>query len=147
MAECKISCKVKRAITKGSEEEAWALLDETMENIQHRYPDLYKQTIEGLEELAFKIPYEEAYSIVRGMRPRGEVFSYDETRRLLQKYGVQYKDDVEYYLVLNMMANDYQETARRFGLERNEEFYLCMAHDFIDDTDGKPFKVQRYFLD
>lgn len=142
-----ISEKAKRAIAKGGEQEVWSLFDETMENIQHRYPDLYKQVAEELEGLAFKIPYDEAQQIVRGMRPRGEVFSHDEVKRILSKYNVQVKCTIEYYLCMNMMANDYLNTARSFGLERDEKFFLSLAKDFIDDVDGKPYKVQRYFLD
>ena len=147
MTESKISTKAKRAIDKAGAEEVWSLLDETMENVKHRYPDLYKNMVEELEDLAFKIPYDEARQIVRGMRPRGEVFSLDETKQLIDKYGIKAKCPIEYYLCINMMANDYQDTARKFGLERNTEFYLSLAKDFIDDADGKPHKVQRYFLD
>lgn len=147
MAENTVSCKAKKAISKGSEEEVWSLIDETMENVKHRYPDLYAQMTEELEGLAFKIPYEEARQIVRAMRPKGEVFSLDEVKRMIDEKGIKVKCPVEYYLCMNMMANDYQNTARQFGLERDSNFYFALAYDFINDADGKPYKVQRYFLD
>lgn len=143
----KVSCKAKLAIEKSSEEEVWSLVDETMENIKHRYPDLYQSLVDELETIAFRISYTEARQIVRGMKPRGEVYSKEETERLLQQYGIDYKCPIEYYLCINMMANDYYDTARKFNLAKDDQFYLCLAKDFIDDVDGKPFKVQRYFLD
>ena len=52
---------------------------------------------------------------------------------------------VIWYLVMNMTYNDYRNTASLVDMSEDEEFYFSLSKDFIDDIDGKPFKVERYF--
>ena len=38
-------------------------------------------------------------------------------------------------------------TASMVGMQNDENFFLSLACDFINDPDAKPFKVEKYFLD
>lgn len=137
---------IKKAIEKGHEEEAWAILDSTMEKLKRRDSALYEDIMDELECLAYKIPTEEAMQIVKAMRPKGQNWSMQQVKDLCREHGID-KDIVNWYLVLNMVYNDYCNTARAFGLQSDVEFYWCLAKDFIEDPDAKPFKVEKYFLD
>lgn len=137
---------IKKAIEKGHEEEAWAILDSTMEKLKRRDSGLYDDIMDELECLAYKIPAEEAMQIVKAMRPKGQNWSMQQVKDLCREHGID-KDIVNWYLVLNMVYNDYCNTAKAFGLQSDEEFYWCLAKDFIEDPDAKPLKVEKYFLD
>lgn len=137
---------ITKAIDKGTEDEAWAIAEEAMEKLRRKNPDLYEDVMDGLECLAYKIPMEEAVQIVKEMRPKGQYWSYQQVRDWCKSKGVD-KDITNWYLVLNMVYNDYCSVAKHFGLQEDDDFYWCMAKCFIEDPDAKPFKVEKYFLD
>lgn len=137
---------IKKAIDKGLEDEAWALLDDNMEKLRRKNPDLYDDVMDSLECLAYKIPPEEAMQIVKTMRPKGQYWNMQQVKDICRNHGVT-TDLTNWYLVLNMVYNDYCNTAKTFGLQSDEEFYWCLAKDFIEDPDAKPLKVEKYFLD
>lgn len=137
---------ITKAIEKGAEEEAWEVADEVMEKLRKKHPEMYEELMDDLECLAYKIPAEEAMQIVKSMRPKGQNWSMQQVKDLCRDHGID-KDIVNWYLVLNMMYNDYYNTAKTFGLQGDEEFYFSLAKDFIEDPDAKPFKVEKYFLD
>lgn len=137
---------VVKAMEKGAEEEAWELADEAMEKLHRKWPDLYDELMEDLECLAYKIPAEEAMQIVKAMRPKGQNWSMQQVKDLCREHNID-KDIVNWYLVLNMVYNDYCGTAKAFGLQGDEEFFWSLAKDFIEDPDAKPLKVEKYFLD
>lgn len=70
--------------------------------------------------------------------------SYKQVKEYLATKGITDKL-TDYYLVMNMVYNDYQRTAQTFGLQSDVEFYFSLARDFIEDVDAKPFKIERYF--
>lgn len=137
---------VMKAIDKGFEEEAWTLADEVMEQIRRKWPDTYEELMCDLECLAYKIAPDEAMSIVKAMRPKGQHWSMQQVKDFCRSKGID-KDIVNWYLVMNMCYNDYYDTAKTFGLQNDEEFYYSLAKDFIDDPDAKPFKVEKYFCE
>lgn len=137
---------ITRAMEKGTEEEAWQLADETMEKVRRKYPELYDELMDDLECLAYRIPDDEAIQIVRAMRPKGQNWSLQQVKDLCREHGID-KDITNWYLVLNMVYNDYCGTAKAFGLQSDEDFYWSLAKDFIEDPDAKPFKVEKYFLE
>lgn len=57
------------------------------------------------------------------------------------------EDCVSWYLVMNMAYNDYHDTAAMVGMSEDAEFYYSIANNFINDIDGKKYKVAKYFLD
>lgn len=135
---------ISKAIEKGNEEEAWNIADDMMERLKKKHPEMFEELVEDLECLAYKIPAEEAEQIVRAMRPKGQNWSMQQVRDLLRSKGIE-GDVVNWYLVMNMCYNDYYDTAKAYGLQSDEEFYLSLAKDFIDDPDAKPYKVEKYF--
>lgn len=137
---------IKKAIAKGTEEEAWAIVDDTMEKLKRKNPDLYDDIMDALECLAYKIPMDEAVQMVKEMRPKGQNWSYQQVKDMCRSRGID-KDITNWYLVLNMCYNDYYGTAKHFGLQDDDDFYWCLAKNFIEDPDAKPFKVEKYFLD
>lgn len=137
---------ITKAIDKGTEDEAWMIAEEAMEKLKRKNPDLYEDVMDELECLAYKIPMEEAVQIVKEMRPKGQNWTYQQVRDWCRAKGID-KDIVNWYLVVNMCYNDYCGTAKHFGLQDDEEFYWCLAKNFIEDPDAKPFKVEKYFLD
>lgn len=137
---------VSKAMDKGFAEEAWHATDDIMSQLCKRYPEYYDQLISELERIAYRIPREQAERIVRSMVPYGQHWSYDQVHSLLKSKSIT-ENYVNWYLVLNMVYNDYMNTAVMAGMQNDDEFYFSLACDFINDPDAKPFKVEKYFLD
>lgn len=116
-----------------------------MAKIKERMPDLYHETMHQLKEIAYEISPEEARQIVKGMRPYGQKWDYDTIRTFLAAKGIT-SDTCKYYLSMNMAYNDYHKTAETVNKGEDPEFYFSIARDFINDADGKEFKVEKYFL-
>lgn len=135
-----------KAMTNSSDEEAWDLLDNTLERLCKRCPELYEDFMMEVEKLAYRIPREEAERIVRNMRPKGQHWSYQQIMDYVQEKGIK-NNFVNWYLVMNMVYNDYCDTARAYGLQNDPEFFFCLSKDFIEDPDAKPMKIEKYFLD
>lgn len=122
------------------------VLDEMMGKLERYYPELYKEFLHKFEEVAFEIPLDKAHKIVKGMRPFGEHWSYETVKKFIEDKGI-YNKCISYYLVMNMVYNDYYDVATNFGHQSDVEFYYELANAFINDEDGKKFKVERYFGD
>ena len=138
-------CKlVNAAIDKGEGDNAWEVMDTMFSRLEKLEPDLYDSTVSKLEKLAYKITEEEAERIVRNMRPKGQKWSYNQVVSFVQERGIQ-NDLVNWYLVMNMVYNDFYNTARHFELQDDPEFYFSLAKDFIEDPDAHPLKVEKYF--
>lgn len=136
---------VTKAMDKGFSEESWQITDEFIDMLCKKYPSLYDDIIDKLECLAYKIPREEAENIVRRMSPKGQYWTFNQAKEFAQNHGITH-DWINWYLVLNMVYNDYCDTAKTFGLQNDPEFYFSLARDFIEDPDAKPLKVEKYFL-
>lgn len=140
-------CELMRTILdKGLGDEAWEISDEMLSKLSRKDPAMYNDYIMDLERLAYKISREEAESIVRNMRPKGQYWSYAQVVDLIKAKGITH-DCVNWYLVMNMVYNDYCDTAKVYGLQNDEEFYYHLAKDFIEDPDAKPLKVEKFFMD
>ncbi len=115
-----------------------------MERLKTLDPDCYTATMDKLGKMAYCISEDKAREIVRTMRPYGEKWSYEAVKDLVRAKGKE--DSVNWYLVMNMAYNDYHDTGAMVGLAEDTEFYYSIARDFIEDEDGKKFKVEKYFL-
>lgn len=140
---CELMSKI---LEKGLGDEAWKISEEMLCKMSRKDPGMYSDYIEDLEHLAYKIPREEAESIVRGMRPKGQYWSYSQVVDLLSSKGIT-SDCVNWYLVMNMVYNDYCSTAKMYGLQNDVDFFYHLAKDFIEDPDAKPMKVEKYFME
>lgn len=121
-------------------------LDEAIEEFYESLNTEHKKDFKRrITEVAWRIDHEEATEIVRHMKPYGEHWSFEQVKQVALEKGVPADKVLYYYLIMNMAYNDYKHTADKFGLEE-PGFYFCIAYDFIEDPDGKEFKVERYFM-
>lgn len=121
-----------------------AVMEHLMSKLEMHSPSLFRETMDRLEEIAYEIPLDKAKDIVRKMRPFGEHWSFETVKHYVESKDV-IGQCVYYYLVMNMMYNDYYDVATNFGHQADTEFYFELAHAFINDEDGKKHKVERYF--
>ena len=140
---CELMTKL---LDKGVDDEVWTVSEDMLNKLAKKDPMLFEDYINKLEHLAYRIPKEEAERIVRAMRPKGQYWSYTQVYDLVKSKGVT-GDWVNWYLVMNMVYNDFCATAKHFGLQNDVEFFYHLAKDFIEDPDAKPMKVEKYFLD
>lgn len=140
---CELMTKL---LDKGVEDEVWTISEDMLNKLSRKDPMMFEEYIEKLEHLAYRIPKDEAERIVRAMRPKGQYWSYTQVLDLVKSKGVT-GDWVNWYLVMNMVYNDFCATAKHFGLHNDVEFFYHLAKDFIEDPDAKPMKVEKYFLD
>ena len=117
---------------------------EMLDTLERINPKLYKEMVDRLETVAYNIPYEEAERIVRMMTPKGPHWGYNEIEKLCNSKGVT-SDITTFYLVMNMVYNDYYNTAHKYGLQNDVEFFWSLASDFIMDADAPSHKVAKYF--
>lgn len=104
----------------------------------------YNKFKEEAEDIAYEISTEKAKEIVGGMKPYGQHWSMEEVKSYLKTRGISEKIK-SYYMVMNMMYNDYSRTAKQHDLD-TPDFYFDLAFDFINDVDGKKHKVEKYFM-
>lgn len=81
---------------------------------------------------------------MRSMSPYGQRWSLEQVRSLLKSKGIT-ENCINWYLVMNMVYNDNMNTASMVGMQADENFFLSLACDFINDPDAKPLKVEKYF--
>lgn len=124
-------------------------VEEMAEDLQEALPKMptaqREEFINRMESLAYTFTADEAKRIVHKMTPYGEHWTMDKIKAYLEDKSIKHEQCLHYYLVMNMMYNDYLPTAQTFGMKDNPDFYYSLAHDFIDDPDGVKFKVEKYF--
>lgn len=98
-----------------------------------------------LEAIAYSFSPEEAKTTVQKMTPYGEHWTIDKIKSLLETKDVKSCKLIHYYLVMNMMYNDYYKTAEHYANKEDVDFYFCLSKEFIEDPDGVNFKVEKYF--
>lgn len=118
--------------------------DKAMKRLAETDPIFYDSIMQELEQMYFAISEEDAIEIVRNMRDKGEVWSIDVIENYLASKGIT-DNIINWYLVMNMVANDFSDTANTFIGGDKTEFFFSLAKDFITDRDAKPFKVEKYF--
>lgn len=126
--------------------EATAILDTMFNELEKSHKPLYDKTMHEFEEIAYELNLVDAERIVKAMKPYSQKWTYEQIKEVLALKGI--SDHCEhYYLVMNMMYNDYCNTAKMLGKTDDVDFYFSLAKDFIMDIDAKPFKVERYFME
>lgn len=126
---------------------------EEMDEVYYRMADFlkehaksqYDKFLEEAEDIMFEIEPEKAKQIVIAMKPFGQRWSMEEIKEYLKSRGISEKIKY-YYMVMNMMYNDYARTAKQYNLDV-PEFYFDLSFDFINDVDAKRHKIEKYFVE
>lgn len=120
------------------------MLEDTMEIIKDYDKECYKEFEMKLYKMAYgsHLNKSMAKEIVNKMRPYGERFSFEETKKLQEQRGINDIDPIEFFVVINSAYNDYKDI-----FSEDIEGYIRFTIDFIKDEDAKPNKVFDYFVD
>ena len=118
------------------------MLEDTMEIIKDYDKECYKDFEMKLYKMAYgsHLNKSMAQDIVNKMRPFGERFNYEETRKLQEQRGINDIDTPSFYTVLNSAYNDYKDI-----FSEDIEGYIRFTIDFIKDEDAKKDKVFLYY--
>ena len=75
----------------------------------------------------------------------GGRWPYQEVKRYAGNFDVHGEEKiVEFYAVMNALATDYGDVAKRYGVDK-VDFWADLAKAFIDDKDAVPGKVKKYY--
>ena len=121
-------------------------LEESLCYLQRSDEKMYKQIKESLEAKAYAISPEDAKMIVQRMNPMGQQWNWNQIEEYIIAKGIDPSCTEKWYLVMNMVYNDYYDTAKTYGHLNDVEFFFHLAKDFIEDPDAKPLKVEKYFM-
>lgn len=136
---------IRKIVDDGNIEEMYNLsdiLDEVTHVVKQFDENLYKKYKMELYKMAYGdvLNEEMAKEIVSNMRPYGEKFSIEQSREIQDRFGMNNIREWDFYTVLNMSFNDYRDL-----FNDDIEMYAMFTRDFIEDEDGKPGKVFKYF--
>ena len=133
-------------LSKLSRESLEDLFCSMLDDLEDSHSSLLEKYTDAIEDELYYIDDEEAHHIVKMFKPYGEVYTISSIKEFLEKKGKSVEDAclTRYYLVMNMMYNDYKTVQETYGLEANEFFYM-MSKSFIEDVDAPKRKVEKYF--
>ena len=117
------------------------ITDMLMCEIENKHKELYKHIECEMYELVYgkKLSEEMAHSWVKEMEPIGMHWTVEETTNAM--YNMGYSCDVtNYFVVANMMYNDYYELVKE-----DEALALKMAYAWLKDEDAKDDKLYNYW--
>lgn len=117
------------------------MLAEIIEGLKESHHELYEEYKNELYEMAYgkKVNKEMAVEWVRTMKPEGEHWNPEQTTVAKENLGYEV-DDIDYYIVANMMYNDYNNLVKE-----DEELALKLANDWLHDEDAKENKLYCYW--
>ena len=123
-------------------EELSDMLEDTMEIIQDYDEKCYKDFEMKLYKMAYGnvLNEEMACEIVSKMRPYGERWTIEETRKIEEERGINSVSPIDFYVVINSMYNDYYNL-----FNDSIEEYVRLTMSFIQDEDAKQDKVFLYY--
>lgn len=140
--------KISDAIYEGSDKVKKEKMNEIYyrmaDYVKNNNKDWYDKFYDEAESIVYEISNEQAMQIVMAMQPYGQRWSMDEVVNLIKTKGIMEHGKC-YYMVMNMMYNDYCRTAKQYNVDV-PEFYFDLSYDFINDVDSKKHKVEKYFL-
>ena len=144
---------LEKIIEKGSPEDM-ECLGELMIMAMDALKDYDEELYEKIEMKMYVMAYgyvlteDMANKIVEEMRPMGKKWGIDQTTAVKKKYELDKISDVDFYVVMNMVANDNRDTVEKFAKSEEEQLdmYVHLAKDFILDPDAKEGKVFTYFM-
>lgn len=118
------------------------MLEDTMEIIEKYDKDCYNEYEMELYKMAYGTIFtrEKAEEIVSKMKPYRMRWSFNETEKIQEDYGINDISNTSFFIVINSAYNDYRDI---FG--EDIENYVKFTVDFIKDEDAKEGKVFTYF--
>lgn len=111
-----------------------------MKESHHELYEKYKMKLYGMA-YNYKFTRDFAEELVEDMKPRAEIWDYDTTTQVKNKYGLNNISPEDFYLVINSLGNDYGDV---ISIEEVDT-YVKMAKAWIDDKDSKENKIWIYF--
>ena len=117
------------------------IIDMLMCEVKETKHKLYEHIECEMYEMVYgkKISEEMAEEWVSNMKPKHEHWTYEETTSAMQSMGYNC-DKIEYFIVANMMYNDYYDIVKD-----DEELALKMAYHWLKDEDAKECKLYEYW--
>lgn len=117
------------------------IIDMLICNAKETDVELYNHIESLLYEMAYgkMLNKEMAVKWVENMRPRGEHWTMDDTTNAMKSMGYSL-DPTEFFVVVNMMYNDYYDLVKD-----NESLALELAEDWLTDEDSKECKLYEYW--
>lgn len=79
-----------------------------------------------------------------GGKESGEHWSFDQTTNLLHQRGYKH-DPAEWYAIMHTVYYDFCGVAKKYGLNKNDEFYADLAHAWLEDEDAVDNKAAVYY--
>lgn len=117
------------------------IIDMLMCEIKENTPKLYDHIETELYESAYGkvVSKEMAINWVKSMKPIGMHWTMEETTDAMKSLGYSC-DSIEFFVVANMMYNDYYSL-----VNEDEELALKLAYSWLKDEDSKDHKLYRYW--
>lgn len=117
------------------------MLAEIIYDMKESHNELYEDYKMELYEMAYGkvITKEIADEWVNSMKPFGKKWTIEETTSAMKSLGYNFKD-IDFYVVANMMYNDYYELVKE-----NETLALKMAYSWLKDEDAIQEKLYCYW--
>ena len=117
------------------------VIDMLMCEVKEDEPELYKHIECILYEDAYgkKINEEMANQWVKNMQPVGIHWTMEETTAAAKSLGYNV-NPVEFYVVANMMYNDYYSIVKE-----DDGLALSLAKEWLNDKDAKEYKLYEYW--
>lgn len=107
--------------------------------MEHEKKELPKGEIHELDRKTA----EEWVSEMFSQHSMGEHWDHAQTDKVLHTKGWNLNAD-EFYAVMNALWSDYNQTAKRYGVD-TVEFWACMAKDWLTDEDAGAHKAYNYY--
>ena len=135
---------IQMVVNNGKQEDMECLSDilsDVIYLMKDEHYDMYKKYKNKIKGMAYnyQIDKELAHEIVKNMKPLGEYWNMDTVISVIGNNNHRAED---MYVVMNSLANDYQDI---ISLE-DAETYIKMAHAWLDDVDQKEHKLWKYFV-
>lgn len=137
-------------LTRLNKKELRAIIEMIMSKMEDDSEEMYEEYTEFIDKYVYCIDLEDAQEIVSDMQPLGEVYNYSSIVDTLKQNNVYDSDNdkcvIDYYLVMNMIRNDYKHVIEKYNVSNINQFTYDMSKCFIEDEDGTDHKVSKYFL-
>ena len=117
------------------------MLAEIIYKTKESHHELYEKYKLELYEMAYGkvISEEKAHEWVKSMKPAGMHWTIEETNDAMKQLGFNC-DELEFFVVANMMYNDYYSMVKE-----DEALALNLAYHWLKDEDAKEDKLYEYW--